>query len=161
MKPERRAPVPTEGLQQVQENLVGAVAGPDLLRAHRGPAAREVCREVTSQVRELPVGVAVQARGHGRHGGDDVVDDRRRDGIRVLVGVERDGHVELGCAVGGAAAQVLAQQLLDRPQAGDPAHASSGQTRDDGLAVGREVLGAGEGDDVGARPRAGRPRSTR
>ena len=66
---ERGATGAAERLQQVQEDLVRAVARPDLLGVtHGGAAAREVGREALAQVGELPVGVAVQPGGDLGHG---------------------------------------------------------------------------------------------
>ena len=114
MKPSGDATVPTEGLDDVREHLVGAVAGPHLLGRDRHPRLLlDVCRQRLAQVGELAVGVAVERRHVVGERRDDGVDDDLRHRVGVLVGVEPHRHVELRRAVRRAAAQVGTQQALD------------------------------------------------
>ena len=71
---ERGAARPAEGLHDVREHLVGAVARPDLVGGHRHPRLLlEVCRERLAQLGEVAVGVAVETR--------HVVGERSEDGL--------------------------------------------------------------------------------
>ncbi len=77
------------------------------------PTAREVPGEGHPQGGELAVGVPVEAGRRLPHGRGDRLDDDGRHRVGVLVGVERDGDVELRGAVGRPTAQVGAQHRLD------------------------------------------------
>ena len=70
----------------------------------------QVRGQVGAQRDRVPVGVAVQVDGHVAHGRGDVVDQRRRRRVRVLVGVQPDRDRRVRCAVGRLAAQVVAQR---------------------------------------------------
>jgi hypothetical protein len=87
---EHRAPRPAEGLQHLLEDLVGAVAGPDVLPRQ---SVAEVPGECFAELRELAVGVAVDRLDGPGQRGDDVAGDRLGDRMRVLVDVEGDRNV--------------------------------------------------------------------
>ena len=107
LEPQRRAAVPAERLQQLLEDLVGAVGRPDL---PPGQPVPEIGGQVGPQLRRVPVRVAVQARR--RRGGGRARSPRTRSGGRrvgVFVGVQPNGHVELRCAVRLEPGQVRAR----------------------------------------------------
>ena len=103
LEAERGAARAAERLEQLLYDLVGAVRGPHL---PRGKAVAEVVGEVLAQVDGVAVRVAVE---RARDAGDRVRDRlpqalARR--VRVLVGVQLDGDVELRGAVGVQVPQV-------------------------------------------------------
>lgn len=109
LEADRRAPRAAEGLEQLLEDLVGAVGGPDVLQGDRVLAgAGEVLRELRAQLHRVPVGVAVEGAGGLGDALGDAADQGLGELVRVLVGVQLDGHVQLGGAVGGLAAQLVA-----------------------------------------------------
>ena len=110
--PTRQPSGPAEGLQELLEDLVGAVGGPDVRRSSAAhPCGGQVRGEVGAQRDGVAVRVAVQLarRPRGRRGGD-VGDQLGRRRVRVLVRVEPDRDVELRGAVGGLPPQVVAQR---------------------------------------------------
>ncbi|GAA3067833.1 hypothetical protein GCM10020000_60250 [Streptomyces olivoverticillatus] len=97
-----------EGLQQLLEDLVGAVGGPDVRLGDlvaRGTG--EVGGEFGAQLHRVPVGVAVEVPGGLGDALGDAGDEGLGQRVGVLVGVQPDGHVELGGAVRGLAAQFV------------------------------------------------------
>ena len=110
LEAERGAARAAERLEQLLYDLVGAVRRPHLLG---GDAVAEVVGEVLAQLDGVPVGVAVERARDAR----DRVRDRRAQAlarrVRVLVGVELDGDVELRRAVGVQVPQVRAKQSAD------------------------------------------------
>src|SRR6202035_1651275 len=118
LEAERGVPGAAERLEQLLDDLVGAVRGPDL---PAGEAVAEVVGEVLAQVDGVPVGVAVERARDAR--------DRVRDGlpealarrVGVLVGVQLDGHVQLGGAVGLQVQQVVADEAADQVAGADRA----------------------------------------
>src|SRR5690606_19109833 len=105
-----------EGLQELLDDLVRAVGGPDVVAAE---AVTEVAGQRLTERRELAVGVAVR-RQHGvRERGDDVAGDGLGDRVRVLVDVEGVAHVLLRRPVGGESPQVVTDRQVG--EGGHPA----------------------------------------
>ena len=101
---------PSVGEQQLVQDLVRAVRGPD---AGDGVVGRR--RELLAEPRGHRVGVAVQ-----RKVADDVgelVEEPGRQRVRALVRVEARGHVELGRGVGVDVAEPLARASGHRGRA--------------------------------------------
>ncbi len=124
LEADRRTARSAEGLQQLLDDLVGAVGGPHVLDAERvlaGPG--EVLGQLGAQLNGVPVGVAVQATGGLPHPLRDPLDQRLGQRVGVLVGVQPYGDVQLGRAIGG-----LASQLVPYGEIVDPhvAHLLSG-----------------------------------
>src|SRR6202012_2694913 len=92
------------------DDLVGAVRGPHLLGAE---AVTEVVGQVLAQVDGVPVGIAVEGARYPGHRARDGRPQGRARRIGVLVGVQLDGDVELGGAVGVQVPEVLAEQAAD------------------------------------------------
>ena len=153
LEAERGAAGAAERLQQLLDDLVGAVRGPDL---PAGEAVAEVVGEVLAQLDGVPVGVAVERARDAR--------DRVRDGlpealarrVGVLVGVQLDGHVQLGGAVGVQARRssrmrprtrspVLIGLVTGHPLRSSARSSAPGRHGGD---VGGEVLGTAEGVDA-------------
>ena len=114
----RRPPRATEGLEQLEHDLVGAVGRPHLLDGDPvGRVLGEVRRQRGAQLDVLAVGVAVERGRRRAHGRRDVVGAGVARAVGVLVGVELHGDVQLRRAV-----RLEAPQLL--PDRG-PAHRSN------------------------------------
>ena len=96
-EPEGRPARAAEGLEDLLQDFVGTVGGPDVLR---GPARGRGIRPALPQFGEFAVRVAVQPGGRGAHGLGDGCADIGRDAMGVLVDVQQDGDVQLGRAVG-------------------------------------------------------------
>ena len=107
-EPHGRPPGTTEGLQQLLEDLVGTVGGPHHGDVHRDTGLTgEVRGQIGAESDGVTVGVAVEIRRGGGHGGGDIGDQRWAGRVRVLVGVELNGDLELRRAVGALATEVL------------------------------------------------------
>ncbi len=109
-------PGPPNACEQLLQDLVGPVCSPEVFDAERDTGLpRQVRGEVGAQRDGVPVRVPVQlCRGLTDRFGD-VVDERLRGRVRVLVGVELHRHRQLRCAVRRLAAQVLAKrQVVER-----------------------------------------------
>ena len=104
LEPERGAARPAEGLQQLLDDLVGAVGRPGV---GLGEPVAEVGGQVLAQLHRVPVGVAVQRARHREHRVRDRPLQLLARAVGVLVGVELDRHVELGRAVRVKASQVV------------------------------------------------------
>ncbi len=109
LEADRGASGSAEGLQQLLEHLVGTVGRPhvgggDLVSGGTG----EVAGELGAELDGVPVGVAVEVAGGLADPFGDPVDEGVGERVRVLVGVQPDGYVELGGAVRGLAAQLVA-----------------------------------------------------
>jgi hypothetical protein len=73
-----RASRSAEGLQQLLEDLVGAVGGPDLVAGDLDVGlARDIGGESVAQFDGVPLGVAVQRGGQAAHFGDEILDESR------------------------------------------------------------------------------------
>ena len=95
LEAQRGAAGPAEGLQQLLDDLVGAVGRPDLAR-RRPRGRRQVGGQLGAQLDRVPVGVAVERRGRPRATRSAMRRDQRLgQRVRVLVGVQPHGHVEL------------------------------------------------------------------
>ncbi len=124
LETDRRTARSAEGLQQLLDDLVGAVGGPHVLDAERVLAGlRQVGGQLGAQLHRVPVGVAVQVAGGLPHPLRDPLDQRLGQRVGVLVGVQPYGDVQLGRAVRG-----LAPQLVPYGKIVDPhvAHLLSG-----------------------------------
>ena len=110
-EPHGRPPGTTERLQQLLKDLVGAVGGPHHVDVHGDTGLTgEVRGQVGAQSDGVAVGVAVEVRRGGGHGCGDVGDQRGAGRVRVLVGVELDGDLELGRAVRALATEVVPER---------------------------------------------------
>ena len=98
-----------EGLQQLLDDLVGAVRGPHLLALD---TLAQIGGEVLAQRRELAVGVPVDGAQRVLDRGGHVRDDDLGNRVRVLVDVESDAHGLLRGSVGGLPAQVVADRKV-------------------------------------------------
>ena len=97
---------PAEGLEDVEQHLVGAVRGPDHAGIDCGVRSALACEDVRqipgeqgAQAGELPVRIAVERGGDVRDAGLECRGDVRGDRERVLIDIEPDGHVDDGRAV--------------------------------------------------------------
>ena len=97
---QRLAAGPAEGLENLLEDLVGAVGGPDVLGAK--PVA-EVFGQGFPEFGEFPVRIAVEARGGLGHGLGDGGPDISRHAMGVLVDVEQDGDIQAAAHRRGSA----------------------------------------------------------
>ena len=125
---ERAAARPAERLQQLLQDFVRTVGGPEVFDAERGSGLRgQVRGQVGAQRHRVAVGVAVQIGGGVADGSGDIVDECRSRRVRVLVRVESHRDGQLWCAVGRFAAQVLAQRQIGQRHAltGGLAHFSN------------------------------------
>ena len=102
-KPEGRAAGAAEGLEDLLEHFVGAVGGPDVLRAQ---SVAKVLGEGFAQFGELAVRIPVQSGSGGADGLGDGRADIGRDPMGVLVDVEQDGDVQLRRAIRAQATQI-------------------------------------------------------
>ena len=118
-KPHRAAPRPAECLQQLLENLIGAVGGPHLVDSdvHTGLAG-DIVGKCGAQRYCVTVRVAVEVRGDLLHFRDQVSDEVIGWRIRVFVGVQPNIDVELRGTVGFFAAQFVAQWQICQRQPG-------------------------------------------
>ena len=109
-KSQRAAPRPTEGLEQLLQNLVGTIGRPHVVRAdaHAGLLA-DVLRQRRAQFDGVALGIAVELSGVLFDGGHDVPDQRLRRRVGVFVGVELVGHRQLRGSIGAGTAQFFAQ----------------------------------------------------
>lgn len=108
LEAERGAAGAAEGLEELLDDLVGAVGGPDVRQGHRVLAGTgEVGGERGAQLDGVPVGVAVQLPGGLADALGDPLDQGVGQRVGVLVGVQPDGDVELRGAVGRPAAQFV------------------------------------------------------
>src|SRR5690606_16431395 len=94
-----------EGLEDLLDDLVGAVGRPHLLG---GQAVAQVGGQLGAELDGVPVGVAVELAGDPADSLRQVGDQGGGRRVRVLVGVEPDRDVDLRRAVGALAAQVVA-----------------------------------------------------
>jgi hypothetical protein len=95
-----------KGLEDLLEHLIRAVRGPEVGLIQ---AVAQVFRQRFAQFRELPVRVAVQARGGFGYRRADGRPHVRRDTMGILVDVQEDGDVQLWRTVGGKPAEVAAE----------------------------------------------------
>ena len=110
---DRAAAGAAERLQQLLQDLVGTVGGPQVFDTERGAGLRaQVGGQVGAQRHRVAVGIAVQVAGDRLDRGRHVVDQRLGGRMRVLVGVEPHRNVQLRCAVRRFAAQILAQRQI-------------------------------------------------
>lgn len=116
LEADRGAAGAAEGLEQLLDDLVGAVGRPDVGGGQRevSGGAAQIGGQFGAQFDRVPVGVAVESAGGLPDPLGDPLDERFGQGVRVLVGVEVDGDVQLGRPVGGLAAQFVAYgQVVD------------------------------------------------
>ncbi|MDQ0801739.1 hypothetical protein QF050_003378 [Arthrobacter sp. SLBN-112] len=103
---QRGAAGAAESLKNLLQDLVGAVGGPQVGFVE---AMAKVFRQGLAEIGELPVRVAVEACGGLRHGGADGGAYIRGYAMGVLVDVQQNGDVQLGCPVGRQPAKVTAE----------------------------------------------------
>ena len=106
---ERCAARPAECLQQLLEDLVGAVGGPHLLDAQPVP---QIGSEGSAQLDGVTVGVTVHARGCRADSGFEIGDELGRGWIRILVGVQPYGDLELGRTVRRELTKIVAKRKV-------------------------------------------------
>ena len=108
LEADRGAAGSAEGLQELLDDLVGAVGRPDVGQADLvSGRVRQILGELRAQLHGVPVRVAVEVPGRLAHPLGDPLDQRLGQRVGVLVGVQPYGDVELGRAVGGLAAQLV------------------------------------------------------
>jgi hypothetical protein len=108
-----RAARSTEGLQQLLQDLVGAVGGPHLVAGDLDPGlARDIGGEFIAQFHGVPLRIAVQGRGQAADLGDEIRHESLARRVRVLVRVELVGDGELRGTVGGFPAQFRTQRQV-------------------------------------------------
>ncbi len=108
LEADRGAAGPAEGLEQLLDDLVGAVGRPDVGQADLvAGGVRQVLGEPGAQLDRVPVRVAVEVAGRVTDPLGDALDQRLGQRVGVLVGVQPYGDVQLGRAVGGLAAQLV------------------------------------------------------
>lgn len=108
LEADRRTARSAEGLQQLLDDLVGAVGRPHVGQGDLvAGGVRQVLRELRAQLHGVPVRVAVEVPGRLTHPLGDPLDQRLGQGVGVLVGVQPYGDVQLGRAVRGLAAQLV------------------------------------------------------
>lgn len=113
LEADRGAAGSAEGLQQLLEDLVGAVGGPYVGGRDRVPGgAGEVAGQFGTEFDGVPVGVAVEVAGGLADPLGDPVDERLGQRVGVLVGVQPHGYVELRRPVRGLAAQFVADREI-------------------------------------------------
>lgn len=113
LEADRGAPRAAEGLQQLLEHFVGAVGRPDVGEADLvSGGAAEVAGQLRTELDGVPVGVAVEVAGGLADPLGDPVDERLGQRVRVLVGVQPHGYVELRRPVRGLATQFVADREL-------------------------------------------------
>jgi hypothetical protein len=104
VEPERSPARAAEGLQQLLDDLVRPVGGPQVAGGQPVP---EVVGQVLAQLDGVPVWVAVQGRrGPGHRVGDGPL-QRAAGRVGVLIGVQPDRHVDLRRAVRMQVFQVI------------------------------------------------------
>ena len=95
-----------EGLQDLLQDLIGPIGGPEVFCPQSVP---QIAGEGGAKFRELPIRVAIELPGGPRHTLRDGLHHRLRHGMGVLVRVECHRNIELGGPVRGHTPQIFTQ----------------------------------------------------